>query len=91
MRFYYSVPQKYDAITRHNLHGVSLNSMVAGSWSYKFVNWVYVILARVGAFIGLIICEKLDNPKSFDVDLKLLEEEEILQQIEQILIKLLDR
>ena len=91
MQFYYSVPQKYDANTRHNVRGVSLNSMVARSWSYKFVNWVYAILARVGAFEGLIICEKLDNPKSFDVDLKLLEEEEILQQIEQILIKLLDR
>ena len=72
------MPPKYDAITRHNLHGVSLNSMVAGSWSYKFVNWVYAILARVGAFEGLIICEKLDNLKSFYVDLQLLEEEEIL-------------
>ena len=65
--------------------------MVAGSWSYKFVNWVYVILDRVGAFKGLIICEKLDNLESFDVDIKLLEEEEILQQIGQMLLKLLDR
>ena len=41
--------------------------------------YLHVVLFRVGNFKGLFICEKLDNAKSFDIDLKLLGEEEILQ------------
>jgi len=75
--------------TFHKLQGVSLNRMVIRSWSYKFPNWIYVVLSRVRTLSGLFICEKLNENKKFDVDPNLLEEEKRLQIIEEKLVNVL--
>ena len=78
------------AITGHKLQGVSLNRMVVRSWNYRCKNWIYVVLSRVRSLQGLFLCEKLDDSKSFDVDPKLLQEEQRLQLIEKELIDFLN-
>ena len=79
------------ATTVHKLQGVSLDRMVVRSWSYKFPNWVYVVLSRVRTLDGLFICKKLDENKTFEVDPKLLQEEERLQKIEENLVTYLNK
>ena len=63
--------QKYNTITGHNLQGLPLDRIVVRSWSYKFPNWVYDVLSRVGTFKGFFFCQKLGNAKYLHVDLKL--------------------
>ena len=79
------------AITVHKLQGVSLDRMVDRSWRYRFPNWVYVALSRVRTLDVLFICKKLDENKTFEVDQKLLQEEERLQKIEKDLVTYLNK
>ena len=49
--------------TGHKLQGTSKDSLIVNSWSYTFVNWVYVVLSRVRTRSGLILNKKLDLNK----------------------------
>ena len=60
------------------------------SWNYSTLNWIYVVLSRVRTLEGLYICEKLKYTQSYQVNKKLLKEEEHLRGEEQELIKYLN-
>ena len=78
------------ATTGHKLQGISLNQMVVRYWNYSTPNQIYVVLSRVRTLEGLYICEKLKYTQSYQVNKKLLKEEEHLRGEEQELIKYLN-
>ena len=65
-------------------------NMVVRSWSYSTPNWIYIVLSRVRTLKGLYVCEKLKYIQSYQVDKKLLKEEERLRGKEQELIMYLN-
>ena len=75
------------ATTGHKLQGTTKDSLTVNSWNYTFTNWIYVVLSRVRTLVGLFLCEKLDENRSFFVDEDLLKEEECLAQIENTFLQ----
>ena len=77
------------ATTCHKLQGVSLKRLVIDKFNYSLENWIYVVLSRVTTRDGLVLCEKLDESKTYKANEKLLQwEEEIRQNLEESLFKL---
>lgn len=74
------------ATTGHKLQGMSKDKIIVTSWSYKFKNWIYVILSRVRTLDGLHLLQKLKPTHNFTVDEELLREERRIAQIEQRLM-----
>ena len=75
------------ATTGHKLQGTSKDSLIVNSWSYTFVNWVYVVLSRVRTRSGLLLNKKLDLKKTFTVPDKLLQFEERMKEKETQYLK----
>ena len=62
------------ARTVHKLQGRSIDNLMVSSFDYTD-NWIYVVLSRVWTFEGVLLSEKLDEAKRFDVDPKLFDED----------------
>ena len=85
-------PKQSDITKDHLTNSIIMDrESFSGNFRKMFKNWVYVVLSRVRTLDGLFLCEKLDDTKNFDVDPKLLEEEDRLRVIEQDLINFLNR
>jgi hypothetical protein len=66
------------ATTGHKLQGKTVASILVYEWTYKFVNWAYVVLSRVKTVTGLF----LRPGKGLDEDLsKHSVPEELIQML----------
>lgn len=61
------------ATTGHKLQGMSKNMLIVNSWSYRFKNWIYVVLSRVRTLSGLYLCAPLDLNRESRVPERLLQ------------------
>ena len=72
------------ATTCHKLQGVSMDSLVIDSFNYRMTNWIYVVLSRVKTRNGLVLCEKLNTDRSYEVNKQLLEWESKMQDKHEV-------
>ena len=70
------------ATTGHKLQGMSKDTLIVNSWSYRFSNWIYVVLSRVRTLSGLYLCRPLDLYRPFVVPEKLIQFETRMKQRE---------
>ena len=66
--------------TGHKLEGKTLQNLIVNSWAYHCPQWIYVVLSRVTSLKGLILNEKSDDTKTYEVNSQLLRWEKMTKQ-----------